>query len=169
MECMYFFVAGKSTKKVRRGLASPLGGCEPLQLSRTSKRKRQIYLTRDHVRLTAINSSSQTKAAVSRCNFREQAREKRQIYLSRDLVRLTAINSISQTKAAVSRCNIREQAREKGKFIFRGTTAYLIAINSSRQTRADVLNTKKKKAAKYRTNEVSGMLCGKTLFFPRFF
>ncbi len=128
---MYFFVAGKSTKKVRRGLASPLGGEAPLQYSRTSKGKRQIYLSRDLVRLTAKLSN--------------------------------------QTKAAVSRCNFRGQAREKGKFIFRGITAYLIAINSSRQTRADVLNTKKKKAAKYRTNEVSGMLCGKTLFFPRFF
>ena len=27
---------------------------------------------------------------------------------------------------------------------------------------------KKKKAAKYYVNGVSGMLCGKTLFFPRF-
>ena len=117
---MYFFVAGKSTKKVRRGLASPLGGCEPLQLSRTSKGKRQIYLSRNHVRLTATNSISQTKAAVSRCNIRGQAREKRQIYLSRNHVRLTAKLS-NQTKAAVSRCNFREQAREKGKFILRGT------------------------------------------------
>ncbi len=73
---MYFFVAGKSTKKVRRGLASPLGGEAPLQYSRTSKGKRQIYLSRDLVRLTAINSSSQTKAAKRRCNIREQAREK---------------------------------------------------------------------------------------------
>ena len=72
---MYFFVAGKSTKKVRRGLASPLGGEAPLQYSRTSKGKRQIYLSRDLVRLTA-KLSNQTKAAVSRCNFREQAREK---------------------------------------------------------------------------------------------
>ena len=109
----------KVPKKVRRGLASPLGGEAPLQYSRTSKRKRQIYLSRDLVRLTA-KLSNQTKAAVSRCNFREQAREKRQIYLTRDLVRLTAKLS-NQTKAAVSRCNFREQAREKGKFIFRGT------------------------------------------------
>ena len=28
---------------------------------------------------------------------------------------------------------------------------------------------KKEEAAKYRANGVSGILCGKTLFFPRFF
>ena len=42
-------------------------------------------------------------------------------------------------------------------------------LNLCHWNKSQNLSFKKKKGAKYRTNEMSGILGGKTLFFPRFF
>ncbi|PWM67077.1 MAG: hypothetical protein DBX61_06120 [Clostridiales bacterium] len=45
----------------------------------------------------------------------------------------------------------------------------MTAINWSSQTKAKIKVLKKKNAAKHRTNEVRGMLCGKNVVFPPLF
>ena len=66
----------KAPKKYAEGLRALLAAVSRCNIRGQAREKRQIYLSRDLVRLTATNSISQTKAAVSRCNIREQAREK---------------------------------------------------------------------------------------------
>ena len=118
-------------------------------------------------------------AAVSRCNLRGRARKNNVFCFSRTNARLCGINSTAQTKTKIqikkavkqslSFCNFANQQAKIINFIFRATMlfhrTYIQAVNLKQKPYL----IKKKKAAKCRVNGVSGTLCGKTLFFPRFF
>ena len=118
-------------------------------------------------------------AAVSRSNLRGRASENNVFCFSRTNARLCGINSTAQTKTKIqikkavkqslSFCNFANQQAKIINFIFRATMlfhrTYIQAVNLKQKPYL----IKKKKAAKCRVNGVSGTLCGKTLFFPRFF